>query len=640
MMSYSVLHIRMTGIPWEDMKSKRAIAGALIVLLLVAAGYGIFRTKPPAFQTEGGPLNAASLAASTLQGQTLVDQSALTTAQRLAQTPTTLAEQPFAQEALRLADKEMDMAFATAVREAAEHPPVLSPEAKQIETKLQKAENAVDADKAQVAQLTAAEDKATGSRKDTLDDQLDLAKAQLELDQDEVDDAKQDLIGAGGDPQGRIQTMVEEHEAASQSSDSTKVLVSAPAETRGLVRHFLQWWAFHQKQLQLWRAKQEAESAAATLFAKHKSLEQKIDVSKQKSAPTPPPASSTGTQEKPATRSREESETLVNSTKARSAQTKALSTLDKRVENEKKLAEVYGKWIGVVAAEQRTVLNSALGNISIILIIALIGLFFDGWIQKLLGRTSLDRRQVETLRAVTRVSLQVAGVVLILLVIIGPPPNLGTFLGLAGAGLTVALKDFIVGFIGWFVLMGKNGIRLGDWVEINGVTGEVVELGMFHTVLLETGNWTDSGHPTGRRVTFTNSFAIEGHYFNFSTSGQWLWDELQVVLPAGQDPYPVVDAIQKKVIEATAESGKKAEQEWRGTARAGDMRNLSAAPAINVKPVIGGVEIAVRYITNAHERYEIRAKLNHILVDLLGGKAPAPEVRVTPTPGTEASVKA
>ena len=117
---------------------------------------------------------------------------------------------------------------------------------------------------------------------------------------------------------------------------------------------------------------------------------------------------------------------------------------------------------------------------------------------------------------------------------------------LAGAGLTVALKDFIVGFIGWFVLMGKNGIRLGDWVEINGVTGEVVELGMFHTVLLETGNWTDSGHPTGRRVTFTNSYAIEGHYFNFSTSGQWLWDELTVVLPAGHDPYPIVDAVKKK----------------------------------------------------------------------------------------------
>src|SRR5262249_20198228 len=160
----------------------------------------------------------------------------------------------------------------------------------------------------------------------------------------------------------------------------------------------------------------------------------------------------------------------------------------------------------------------------------------------------------QNLRTVARVALQVTALLLILLVAVGIPGQVGTFVGLATAGLTVALKDFIVGFIGWFVLMGKNGMRLGDWVEINGVTGEVVEIGPFHTVLLETGNWTDSGHPTGRRVTFTNSFAIEGHYFNFSTSGQWLWDELQVVLPAGQDPYPVVEAIQKQVQEATSQS--------------------------------------------------------------------------------------
>jgi small-conductance mechanosensitive channel len=621
------------------MKSMRTIAGAVLVLLLVAAGYGIFRTGSPAAPAVGSAIAATSQPATTTQGQPLVDQSALATAQRLAQMPASAEEQPFAQEALRLGDQEMDLAFATAVRDAAEHPPVLSPEAKQIDANLQKAENALDADKAQVAQLTAAEDKASGSKKDALDDRLDLAKAQMELDQDEVDNAKRDLIRAGGDPQGRIQTMVEEHEAASHSSDSTKVAVSTPVEARGLVNRFQQWWAFHQKQLRLWSAKQEAELAAAALTVKHSYLEEKIKTGKEKAAQPAAPAGSASaavTEGMPAGRSRAESTTLVRATKARSAREKARATLDKRIDSEKQLAVLYSKWIGVVAAEQRTVLNFALRSFSIILAIALVGLFFDGWIEALLGRTSLDRRQVETLRAVTRVSLQVAGVVLILLVIFGPPPNLGTFLGLAGAGLTVALKDFIVGFIGWFVLMGRNGIRLGDWVEINGVTGEVVELGMFHTVLLETGNWTDSGHPTGRRVTFTNSFAIEGHYFNFSTSGQWLWDELQVVLPAGQDPYPIVDAIQKKVIEATAESGRKAEQEWRGAARSADMGALSAAPAINVKPVIGGVEIAVRYITQAHERYQLRAKLNQIMVDLLGGKAPA----ALPAPSTETPVKA
>jgi small-conductance mechanosensitive channel len=261
-------------------------------------------------------------------------------------------------------------------------------------------------------------------------------------------------------------------------------------------------------------------------------------------------------------------------------------------------------------------------GLAIILGLLLVGLFFDGWLENLLGKTSLDRRQVETLRTVTRVSLQVFAVLFILLVIFGPPSQLGTFLGLAGAGLTVALKDFIVGFLGWFVLMGKNGIRLGDWVEINGVTGEVVELGMFHTVLLETGNWTDSSHPTGRRVTFTNSFAIEGHYFNFSTSGQWLWDELQIVVPAGKDPYPIVDAIQKRVVEATAEGARQAEKEWKGTVRSREMSSQTAAPAINIKPVIGGIEISVRYITRANERYQLRAKLYESAVGLLGQKFP------------------
>jgi hypothetical protein len=121
-------------------------------------------------------------------------------------------------------------------------------------------------------------------------------------------------------------------------------------------------------------------------------------------------------------------------------------------------------------------------------------------------------------------------------------------------------------------------------------------------------------------VTFTNSFAIEGHYFNFSTTGQWHWDELQVVLPTGKDPYPIVEAIRKKVEEETRQSGQQAEQEWRSAAASRDMSGFSAAPAISVKPVLGGVEVAVRYITRANERFTLRSKLNRSAVQLLGGK--------------------
>ena len=621
------------------MKLTQKIATLAVAVLLIATAYGLFRTRG---QPNNSPRSVSSANGGTQAGP-VVDKSTLWTARWLAQMPTTAEERQTAEDALHIADKEMDLAFATAVREAEQHPIAMSAEAKQIQTRLQQSENAVAADQGKVSQLTAEDAKASGSKKDELDGKLNLAKAQLELDQDAVDDGKEDLGRAGGDQQARIQALTQEHEAVSQISDNTHVTVTAPNEQRGLIHRFQQWSGLHRKQMQLWRAKGDAESAVAMFSAKHDALASKISA-QSKGLPDAPAPTGTATSPPAANdsseSSAEKSAAMLQLTKSRSQDQKALATFDKRVVDQTQLAGVYERWIGIVAAQQREVLNRALRGIAIILVIVLIGLFFDGWMERLLGKMSMDRRQVETLRTVTRVAVQVVAVLFILLVILGLPTQLGTFLGLAGAGLTVALKDFIVGFLGWFVLMGKNGIRLGDWVEINGVTGEVVELGMFHTVLLETGNWTDSGHPTGRRVTFTNSFAIENHYFNFSTSGQWLWDELQVVLPMGVDPYPIVDAIQKKVLEATSESARQAEEEWKSAAHSRNGGTLSAAPAINVKPVIGGVEIAVRYVAKATERYQLRAKLYQAAVDLLGTKnMPYVGVPVVPAVSTDNSTR-
>ncbi|MGB2891115.1 MAG: mechanosensitive ion channel domain-containing protein [Candidatus Acidiferrales bacterium] len=182
------------------------------------------------------------------------------------------------------------------------------------------------------------------------------------------------------------------------------------------------------------------------------------------------------------------------------------------------------------------------------------------------------------------------------------------------------MKDFIVGFFGWFVLMGRNGISPGDWVEINGVSGEVLEVGLMYTVLLETGSWSDAGHPTGRKVTFVNSYAIEGHYFNFSTAGQWLWDELQVQVDSGTDPYPIAEAIQKMVAEETESAAREAEKEWQRVTPAYKLRPFSAAPSMSVRPTGGGVLVTVRYLTQAHERHEVRARLYRAVVELLHRK--------------------
>lgn len=619
------------------MKNRTKIAAIVLVLLLIATAYGLHTTEKPFVGIRAilAPLGMA-------QAQTMVDQTPLTTAQSLAQLPNSPAEQRLAQEALRIGDHEVDLAFAAALRDVTEHPPALSPAAKKIQDRLTRYQKALDNDNAQIAEFIAAAAKASGTKKDQLSNQLNLTKAQQELDQDEVDDAKQDLIRAGGDPQARILALEQEHEATSHNAAAASSAALLPTG-HGLISLYQQWSALHQKDLQLSSAKQAALAAVVSIAALHDALESKASADSPSNPPTagqnsqappaaPPASPSSAAPPNQASASADDATTtLLKNTKRRAGDRLTLTTYDKRIDDEKQLAQNYDNWQVLVEAKQRAVLHRVLIDFAIILGIAIVALFFDDWFERLLQKTSLDRRQIETLRTVTRVTLQVIAVLLVLLVIFGMPSQLGTFLGLAGAGLTVALKDFIVGFVGWFVLMGKNGIRLGDWVEINGVTGEVVELGMFHTVLLETGNWTDSGHPTGRRVTFTNSFAIEGHYFNFSTSGQWLWDELQVILPAGRDPYPIVDAIHKQVVEATAETAKQAEKEWQSVARSRDKAHaLTAAPAINVKPVAGGIEIAVRYITRANERYQLRAKLNQAAVDLLGQDNVAqPASRVT-----------
>lgn len=603
------------------MRKAQKIAAAVIVVLIVAMLYGIWRTH----EVEA-PLEPQTTALKKPAQKSVVDQSPLKTAQQLAQLALTPEEKAFAQEAMRLGDFEVDLTFDTALHDARLHPPPLSPQAKEIEQRMQKAERLLKVDQDRAKQLSEQISKLPENKREAPELDLVQAEADLDLDQDEVDDAKQDFIAAGGDLADKIQTMRKEHEEAAHGTASALPTGGPPPEQLGLIHRAQQWLGLHQKQMQLWQAKRQAEVSAAAIGAKHNDLDAKIDAAKSSLPELAHHSKKSQTDATAVTRvsaadkSREDTAALLKKTQDIAEDQKTLAALDKRAETEKELAGVYGQWIDFVRGEQYRVLNKAFVGLIIILGIALIMLFFSSWLDSLLGQTKMDRRQLQSLRTVTRVSLQFVALLLILLVIIGPPGQLGTFLGLAGAGLTVALKDFIVGFIGWFVLMGKNGIRLGDWVEINGVSGEVEQIGPFHTVLMETGNWTDSSHPTGRRVSFMNSFAIEGHYFNFSTTGQWLWDELQVVLPSGQDPYPVINAIQKTVTEATQSYVQQAEEEWRGASSSRDMSGFSAAPAISLKPVVGGIEVAVRYITRASERFALRSKLNQGVVELLGGK--------------------
>lgn len=624
------------------MESRQRVVFFVLIALLVLTGAGLVLT------TEWGARAVAPGASSPGQGSAAtappVDLSPFRRAQSLAQLAATPQEQDLARDMLRKADHEVDFAFAAALYAASSQKIPSTPEIKSAQERITKGEQDDAELTAEVARLTKLQTGAKESQAEALTQQLDVAKSRQELVEDELADAHQDLERAGGDPQSAVQHMVDEYNASEQSSGGQldlcivgKQASAAQPVSSSFVSRVRAWYELHSIVGQLNQEQRATAASAASYSQNHDQLEQKLGQAKseqsKKMASAAPGGAPTGNPTAPASPASPASQTTdaVSSYKALTAMQKRLSGIDDRIRNEQGLAADYGQWSAMVAGRRRDLTHSLLISIAVMLVIGLAVLITTYFLERMFARIESDQQKLLTMRSVAHIVTRTAGALLILLILFGIPTQMATVIALAGAGLTVAMKDFIVGFFGWFVLMGKNGIRHGDWVEINGVSGEVIDIGLFHTVVLETGNWNDAGHPTGRRVTFVNSYAIEGHYFNFSTSGQWLWDELLLALPVNEDPYPVAAEIQKIVTQETETNTKVAEQEWGSMSNVRGLRPISAGPAISVRPANMGFEIAVRYVTRANERHQQRAKLYHDIVELLRRKnLPEPEPKAAP----------
>jgi small-conductance mechanosensitive channel len=611
------------------MKVRQWITAIGLLLLVAAAIVGMLWTRElPAANEEASATPAQKLVGQKppVAPRPLVDQRPLQTARRMAALAGTPEEQVLAHQAEKVGDHEVDLAFFDSLRTAEENPPPLSPEARQILDRKKKAELALKEDQEGITLLTRKLAAASEAQKDNLQDQIDVAKAQMDLDQDEVDDATEDLEQAGGDPQSKIKRLQAEHEASDHVAETALGSAVNPHEQNyqkhTLLNVFWAWQALRDKKTQLLEAQKESKAKQLRLSQRHETLSAQVEKDKENREAAKQQAK--GFSKSSQAGSREDSKaaakTALDSLKQYTRDQKNLADLGKRLQDEQELTDTYASWIALIESRERTALHNLIESLLWILLVVFAVYLADRLIEHLFTGMTAENKRIDTLREVVKFAAQAVGAIGILFIVFGMPTQTTTVLGLAGAGLTVAMKDFIVAFFGWFVLMGRNGIRVGDWVEINGVGGEVVEVGLLKTVVLETGSWADSGHPTGRRVSFVNSFAIEGHFFNFTTSGQWMWDELQVLIPPGQDPYPIIDGIQKLVEQETAANASSAEAEWQQASTRYRVKSLSAVPGINVRPTAAGIEVHVRYITRAYERHDARKRLYEAVVEMMHGK--------------------
>jgi small-conductance mechanosensitive channel len=538
-------------------------------------------------------------------GSTHVDLGPWQTARALAGLAGTAEEKEFAIQAERFADHEVDQAFASALRQANLERRSLTGEALALSQRVEQLQQVANADKALVQSLTdrAANSKAAAA--ETAGDDLEVAKAQLALDSDLLADAQLDLARAGGDEPSRVQAELAAHEVEMKDYDAKAAqngqVAVITAQRHGTLAGRVNAWFDQRTRYELvQQALRQAQADIVTLTAQHTDLTNQIKTA----------AASTSGLDKLA------------SLKGRSALSQILGICDDRIQSQQQLAGVYAKWSAQILLQHRIVQHLLLRSFALIAFILICVILLDALARHLIDRPKLDQGRVKTLHIIFKLGIQLLGVLTILFVVFGAPSEMPTILGFTTAGLTLVLQDFIIAFFGWFVLMGKNGIRIGDLVEINGVSGEVAEISLFRTSMLETGNWTDQGHPTGRRVSFINSFAIKGQYFNFSTAGQWMWDEIRFNIPAAEENYAMIELIHAAVLKETEKAARLAEAEWKHSARHSGLSQFAADPAVEMRPGPSGINIVVRYVTRAAERFEVRNRLYERVIGLLN-KPPA-----------------
>ena len=147
------------------------------------------------------------------------------------------------------------------------------------------------------------------------------------------------------------------------------------------------------------------------------------------------------------------------------------------------------------------------------------------------NRFHTDNPFIFTINKTIDSSINILGIILILGVWVQRIGDLSVALGIMGAGLAFALQEVIGSIAGWITIVTGRPFEIGDRIETGGIKGDVVDIGVLRTKLMEIGNWLGGDHNTGRIVTVSNAFIFKEPLFNYSRYLSYIWDEITIPVP-------------------------------------------------------------------------------------------------------------
>ena len=187
--------------------------------------------------------------------------------------------------------------------------------------------------------------------------------------------------------------------------------------------------------------------------------------------------------------------------------------------------------------------------------------------------------------------------------------ELSVAMGIAGAGIAFALQEVIVSFAGWLAILLGGLYKPGERVQVGGIKGDVMDIGVLRTTIMEIGQWVDGDLYNGRIVFIANSFVFKEPVFNYSGDFPFLWDEIKIPVQYGSNYIKAREILLNIGIEIAEEFSRESKNNWQALERKYRLEDTPTEPIVSIIVNDKWVELTLRYIVVYKKRRITKTEL-------------------------------
>lgn len=250
-----------------------------------------------------------------------------------------------------------------------------------------------------------------------------------------------------------------------------------------------------------------------------------------------------------------------------------------------------------------------------IFIALIVVIFISRFLKKAVNRHLKDTDRKYSARKMVTVLSYTLILVVIVSVFSDKLGGLGVALGVAGAGIAFALQEVIVSIAGWILIMLSGLIRGGERVRIGDIYGDVIDIGVLKTTLMETGDWVKGDLYNGRLVSVANSFVFKGAVYNYSGEYPFLWDEITVPVRTESDYRLASDLFKKVLVDVCGDYARQSELTWNSLTGKYKVEKAEIEPMVTLHFDENWITFTLRYIVDYKSRRSTKDRIFRRLLE-------------------------